>query len=129
MIYLRKLSSYCQPQIGFWVGSAINPEPLVQPVSAADDIYLRKAGKSTDCTVLLDEEPHRVTVRGTTNAVAKPVVQVLSGRHVIQSGSDPRLRGGMRENPDQTAAGLKRMDPETLAVWLFVDFVVPGFVS
>ena len=48
-------------------------------VLAIDDINLRKGDKSTGCTVLLDEETHRVLliIRGTTKEAAKRAIEMF----------------------------------------------------
>ncbi|MHB9057129.1 MAG: transposase, partial [Paludibacteraceae bacterium] len=48
-------------------------------VLAIDDINLRKGDKSTGCTVLIDEETHRVLliIRGTTKEAAKKAIEMF----------------------------------------------------
>jgi hypothetical protein len=49
-------------------------------VLAVDDINLRKGDKSSGCTVLMDEETHRVLIiiRGTTKEAAKKAIEMFS---------------------------------------------------
>lgn len=48
-------------------------------VLAIDDINLRKGDKSTGCTVLMDEETHRILIiiQGTTKEVAKKAIEMF----------------------------------------------------
>ena len=54
-------------------------------VLAIDDINLRKGDKSSGCTVLLDEETHRVLIiiRGTTKEAAKKAIEMFSSAEFV----------------------------------------------